>query len=243
MKRIVVPGDLISAERKRLGSNVYVSNGRIYSKVLGITEDSDEKASVVPLEGKYNPQSEDVVIGVVVRAISAGYNVNLNSYADSFIPRSVMRDDLKVGDLVSGKVTYVNELREAELGFPRKMFGGDVIEVTPVRTPRLIGKNGSMLDLLKQGTKCDIIVGKNGRVWARNGNIDLLRKVVTFINENSYKSNLTNSVEAFFKEHGIDVSLQRKDEVSQQSAVSAQENEVLEESEVLNNGEESEVLN
>jgi len=38
MKQIVVPGEVVSEERKRLGSNVYVANGKIRSKVLGITD-------------------------------------------------------------------------------------------------------------------------------------------------------------------------------------------------------------
>lgn len=238
MKKIVIPGELVSQERKRLGSNVYVANGKIYSKVLGISEDSEERASVVPLEGKYFPQQDDVVIGVVTRAIFAGYNININSFVESFIPKSAIREDLKVGDLISAKVEYVNELREADLGFPRRMFGGEVIEVTAVRTPRLIGKSGSMLDLLKQGTGCDIIIGKNGRVWARNGNLELLKKVVLFINNNSYKSNLTNTVEEFFRAEGIPVMAQKKD----QKPMSKQN---FEESEVMGNSseEESELLN
>ena len=105
-KKVVIPGELISQERKRLGSNVYVANGKIYSKVLGISEDSEERASVVPLEGKYFPQQDDVVIGVVTRAIFAGYNININSFVESFIPKSAVRDDLKVGDLISAKVEY-----------------------------------------------------------------------------------------------------------------------------------------
>lgn len=238
MKRIVIPGELISQERKRLGSNVYVANGKIYSKVLGISEDSEERASVVPLEGKYFPQQDDVVIGVVTRAIFAGYNININSFVESFIPKSAMREDLKVGDLISAKVEYVNELREADLGFPRRMFGGDVIEVTAVRTPRLIGKSGSMLELLKQGTGCEIIIGKNGRVWARNGNLALLKKVVLFINANSYKSNLTNTVEEFFKAEGIPVSAPKKDAVKS-TQISNEESEVMQN----NSEEESELLN
>jgi exosome complex component RRP4 len=237
MKRVVIPGELISAERKRLGSNVYVANGKIYSKVLGISEDSEEKASVVPLEGKYFPQQDDVVIGVVTRAIFAGYNININSFVESFIPKSAMRDELKVGDLISAKVEYVNELREADLGFPRRMFGGDVIEVTAVRTPRLIGKSGSMLELLKQGTGCEIIIGKNGRVWARNGNLALLKKIVLFINDNSFKSNLTNTVEEFFKAEGIPVVAPKKEANNMKNN--------FEESEVManNSEEESELLN
>ncbi|MFA6268251.1 MAG: KH domain-containing protein [archaeon] len=234
MKKLVIPGELISQERKRLGNNVFVVDGKIYSKVLGITELDDEKASVVPLEGKYVPQQEDVVIGVVNRVVFAGYGVNINSFTESFIPKSAMREELKIGDLVSAKITSVNELREADLGFPRRMYGGDVVEVIPVRTPRLIGKNGSMLELLKQGTGCEIVIGKNGRVWARNGNIDLLRKVVKFINDNSYKSNLTSSVEAFFKAEGIQVNVPKKEDIVKKNV---EESETMEESEVLPDAE------
>ena len=200
MKRIVIPGELLSEERKRLGGNVFVSDGKIYSKVLGITDDEGERATVVPLEGKYNPQMEDTVIGVVARVIQAGYLLDMNSYTESFISRSTIRSgDLKVGDMVMAKVTDVNELKEASIAFPKLLFDGDVIPVIAVRTPRLIGKNGSMLELLKEGTGADIIVGKNGRVWAKGGDLELLRKVIEFIETNSYKSNLTKAVEGFFK--------------------------------------------
>ncbi len=199
MKKIVIPGELLSVERKRLGGNVFVSEGKIYSKVLGISDDESDSASVVPLQGKYIPQVEDTVVGVVGRVVFAGYGININSFTESFIPKSAVREQLKVGDLVLSKVSNVNEMREAELSFPKRLFGGEVVEVTPVRTPRLIGKNGSMLELLAKGTNSEIYIGKNGRVWARNGNLELLKKVVLFIEENSFKSNLTNSVEDFFK--------------------------------------------
>ena len=200
MKKIVIPGELLSEERKRLGGNVFVSDGKIYSRVLGISDDENERATVIPLEGKYNPQIEDTIIGVVSRVIHAGYIVDVNSYAESFIPRSALRNgELKVGDVIMAKVTDVNEVKEANISFPKRMFDGDIIPVTAVRTPRLIGKNGSMLELLRNGTGADVIVGKNGRIWAKGGDLELLRKVVFFIENNSYKSNLTKAVEGFFK--------------------------------------------
>jgi exosome complex component RRP4 len=96
-----------------------------------------------------------------------------------------------------------------------------------------------MLELLKQGTGCEIIIGKNGRVWARNGNLALLKKIVLFINDNSYKSNLTNAVEEFFKAEGIAVNVPKKE------IVNNQKNNLKEESEVMQNNseEESELLN
>ncbi|MFA5357612.1 MAG: KH domain-containing protein [archaeon] len=206
MKEVVVPGQLVSEDRKKIGSNVYIANGRIYSKVLGITDTEGDFANVVPLNGLYMPVQDDVVIGVVSRVVFAGYGIDVNSFGSSFIPKSAMREELRMGDLISAKVSYVNELREAELDFPRKLMGGDVIEVTPVRVPRLIGKNASMLELLKNGTGANIIIGKNGRVWARDGNFELLKELVSFINENSYKSHLTSTVEEILKKKGKKVS-------------------------------------
>jgi len=213
-KKIVVPGEMISSERKKLGGNVYVANGKIYSKVLGISDEAGDTANVVALEGKYNAFVGDAVIGVVNRVVFAGFGININSFAESFIPRSAMREDLKEGDIIMAKIEYVNEMREADLEFPRKLFGGEIIDMTPVRTPRLIGKNGSMLDLLKRGTGCEIVIGKNGRVWARGGNTELLKKVVKFIDKNSYKSNLTNAIEGFFgiKALAMDSAAARPDE-------------------------------
>ncbi len=200
MKKVVIPGELLSDERKKLGANVFVSNGKIHSKVLGITDDENEISEVVALQGMYIPRREDTIVGIVNRVVFAGYGIDINSFADSFIPKKAMRNDLKLGDVIIAKVEDVNELKEADLSFPRRMGGGEVIEITAVRSPRLIGKNGSMLDVLTNGTNCEIFVGKNGRVWARDGNIELLKKAVSFIENNSYKNNLTIAVEELLKE-------------------------------------------
>jgi len=202
MKKIVIPGELVSAERKRLGSNVYVANGKIYSKVIGITDNEGDYANVVALEGKYEPRRDDVVIGTVIRAVHAGYEININSAATSFIPRGAFREDLREGDLISAKVSYVDEMRQAELDFPRTIFGGEIFMVTPVKVPRFIGKNASMLDVLKEGTGSTVIVGKNGRVWAKGGDLGLLKEALEFIEENSHKSNLTNTVQDLLKKKG-----------------------------------------
>ncbi len=231
-KKVVIPGELISAERKKLGSNVFVADGKIYSKVLGVIDDTDEQASVVALEGKYSPRADDVVIGVVTRVVFAGYGISLNSAADSFIPSKAVRDQLRIGDVIMAKVDRVNELKEADLAYPRRLIGGEVIEIVPVRSPRLIGKNGSMLELLRKGTGSELVVGKNGRVWARNGNIDLLKKIVAFIEANAYKSNLTNALQDYF---GITIS----EKVAEKSA----ESESLPRQDGTSEQEESEVIN
>ena len=78
-KRIVVPGELVTAERKRLGENVYLKEGSIIATVVGLVNETDTTVSVVQLEGKYIPQEGDVVIGVVTDEKFSGYVVDINS--------------------------------------------------------------------------------------------------------------------------------------------------------------------
>jgi exosome complex component RRP4 len=200
MKKIVVPGELLSEERKRLGSNVFVSDGKIYSKILGIVDDQSESANVVPLQGKYFPKEGDIVVGVVGQVMFSGYSVDINSFYTTFLPKSTVREPLAVGDVLKLNVDSVNELREAKVSFPKLLTGGELFNITSVRAPRLIGKNNSMFNLLKDGTKNELIIGKNGRIWARGGDISLLKKLIEFIDNNSYKNELTNAVESYLKE-------------------------------------------
>ena len=202
MKRIVIPGELVSEERKRLGSNVFVANGKIYSKVVGVTSDEGDYANVVALEGGYEPRRDDVVIGAIVRVVHAGYEIDIGSATNSFVPRGAFRDDMVEGDLVTAKISFVDEMKQAELDFPRRIFGGEILKVTPVKVPRFIGKNASMLEILKEGTGSTIIIGKNGRVWAKDGNMALLKEALAFIEENSHKSNLTNTIGDMLKTKG-----------------------------------------
>ncbi|MEM4327111.1 MAG: RNA-binding protein, partial [Candidatus Diapherotrites archaeon] len=151
-KKIVIPGELVTEERKKLGSHVFVREGKIYSDSLGLVQTDSDFASVVPLEGKYIPKVGDVVIGIIVSEKFAVYGIDINSFYPSFILKKELREVLKPGSVVSAKVLKVNELNEVELGFPRLFFGGEVLEISPVKIPRVIGRDGSMLNVLKQGT-------------------------------------------------------------------------------------------
>ena len=46
-----------------------------------------------------------------------------------------------------------------------KVKGGRIIKVNTHKVPRIIGKKGSMVSMVKQATGCKIIVGQNGLVW------------------------------------------------------------------------------
>jgi len=205
MKRIVVPGELVTEERKRAGQHVFMHEGKLFSDVLGLVSEAPNEVSVVPLEGCYMPMEGDVIIGVVVSEKFAGYNVNINSFYPSFLSKKELRDPLRPGNIVSAQVMKVNELNEVDLSRPRVFFGGEIIAVSPVKVPRLMGKNGSMLEVLKKGTACNLLVGRNGRIYVKGGNIPLLVKAVEKIEREAHLEHLTNRVAEFLeKEKGTD---------------------------------------
>ncbi|MEK6957665.1 MAG: exosome complex protein Rrp4 [archaeon] len=202
-KRLVIPGELVTEERKKLGSHVFIRDGKIYSDAMGLVNDESDFASVVPLEGKYTPEQNDLIIGVIVDEKFSVYEVDINSFYSSWISKKELREILKPGTIISGKVMKVNEFNEVDLGGIRSFFGGELIEVSAVKIPRVIGREGSMLNVLKNGTKSNIIVGRNGRIWAKGGDVNLLRRAINKINAEAHMDSLTQRITDFLdKENG-----------------------------------------
>lgn len=198
-RRIVVPGELVTEERKRIGRHVFLRDGKIFSDSVGLVSENDTSVSVIPLEGKYEPEMNDVVVGVVMEEKISGYTVNLNSFYPSYISKKSLRDPLRPNAVVSAKVMRVNEMKEIEIGMVRVLYGGDVLEVSPVKVPRIIGKDGSMLDVLKRGTGANLVVGRNGLVWVKGGNHALLVSALNMIQDFAHTENLTNRIMDFLK--------------------------------------------
>lgn len=202
-KRVVVPGGLVTEERKRLGIHVFIENGKVYSDALGLVYADKDTASVIPLHGKYIPRKDDLVVGVVVSETYSGYIVNINSIYSSYISKEDMREKLKRGAIISAKVKEVNEINEADLEGTRVFYGGEILSISPAKVPRVIGKEGSMLNEIKNGTACSIIVGRNGWIWAKGGNIPLLAEALAVIEEEAHLSNLTNRIGEFLKKNRV----------------------------------------
>ncbi|MDO8624778.1 MAG: hypothetical protein Q7R47_01750 [Candidatus Diapherotrites archaeon] len=198
-KKIVVPGELITTERKRLGEHVFLQNGSVFSDTLGIARIEPNEVSVVALRGRYVPQVNDLVVGIVQMEIYPGYLIDVNTVGLSFVSKKEMRDPLQVGQIVSAKILSLNETRDVELGFVRVFFGGTILSVPPVKVPRMIGKNGSMLEVLKSGTGCNLMVGRNGFVWVKGGNLELLTIAFKKIDSESHLANLTNAMTDFLR--------------------------------------------
>ena len=54
-----------------------------------------------------------------------------------------------------------------------------------------------MLNIIKDGTKSNIIVGRNGRLLAKGGDLELRKKVVQKIQDCAHLENLTNKIQDY----------------------------------------------
>lgn len=199
MKKIVIPGELITDQKKKLGDNVFVMDNKIYGSVLGLLNESNDFVSIIPLNGPYVPRENDPVVCVVRNITANGYIIDVNSHSDCFFPKSLVTRELKIGQMLFARVKGVDGIEVSELDNINILPEGFICEVSSVKIPRIIGKNDSMLNILKKYTSSNILVGRNGWIWYVSKNGNLLENAISLIVNNSQKSNLTNSVEEYLK--------------------------------------------
>jgi len=212
-RKVVVPGDLLSEDAKRSGEGTYIRNGSVYSLLYGLANFRD-KINVIPLAGKYVPGPGDNVIGVVKDITFSNWIVDINSPYDGLLhisefPKRIESDDmskyLRIGSSIMTRVKDVDPTMKVELTLNDRKLGqikaGQVVEISHTKVPRLIGKGGSMISMLKKELNCNIFVGQNGRIWIHGGaeDMDLALKTINLIEREAHTSGLTDRVVSFLK--------------------------------------------
>ncbi len=191
MRKIVYPGDEISDRPIRM-PYVYVKDDKSYAEVIGVL---DENGRYIPLESPYIPRVGDIVVGIVTDVRHIGYGVDLNIPKTALLPQRDTHIRFRLGDFVMGKIKMVDRSGNVDITEARKLTKGKVIEFPSAKIPRLIGKQGSMLSMIKEHVGEDIQVGKNGYVWiGERSNIPLFLKVLKFIEHHAPQSGLTDKV-------------------------------------------------
>ena len=220
-REIVIPSQLLgNVKDKKAGRGTFVENGNIYSERLGILNSNSQYIDVIPLKGRYDPTQNDFVIGIVQEAMSSSWLVDINAAYPALLHVNEVPWDvefgetkkyLNYGDSIMAKVLRVDQEKKLQVTLKDrnlyKIKGGQIINVEPSKVPRIIGKKGSMISLLKKYTKCRIFVGQNGRIWI-DGDEDGVKKVINTINmiENEALSfGLTNKIEELLKKDAKDV--------------------------------------
>lgn len=207
-KDLVVPGEVLAEEDYHAGRGTFKEGNKICSSVVGLVALRNKKISVIPLQSKYVPKRGDVVIGEITDIRFSMWGLNINSPYSGLLPASEVFGKEKrelekvfdIGDVLFLRVIDVDEVKKVKLGLKGrglgKFKGGILINITPTKVPRLIGKKGSMINMIKDKTHCDIVVGQNGVVWV-NGQSDMERiaeKVILMIEEQAHTSGLTDRV-------------------------------------------------
>ncbi len=219
MYKVVVPGDFISEETNRAGESTYVEEGKVYATRYGIVDEREE-IKVVALSGKYVPVEGDVVIGRIAEIsfpywivdIASPYDARLHvsefaGASDKKIEFGYMNSYLDLGDLIMAKVMNVNVLMRMELALKEDFkigSGGRLIEISHTKVPRVIGRSGSMIRMLKEKCKCFIFIAKNGRIWieGRADDMDLASEVILKIVSEAHTSGLTDRIADFLDSFG-----------------------------------------
>lgn len=216
-RRIVVPGEVIVTGEDFLpGEGARRDGENVVASRFGLAEEAGRVVKVIAITGAFIPRKNNVIIGRVTNITFYGWVIDIDSASSAFLPidesprfinKNEMDQYLAIGDVVSAKIWSVNNkgidltLKGKGLG---KLEGGFIFKVNSNRVPRVIGKEGSMINLIKERTKCNITVGQNGWIWIRGDNVDdevKARRAVEFVTEKVYVEGLTDKMEEWFNQY------------------------------------------
>jgi len=200
------------------GENAFREGENLISSRIGLVSVDGRAIKIIPLSGTYRPRAGDRIICKVIDVTYSGWRVDTNTAysamlsmseaTSSYIERgSDLTKIFGIGDYILAKITNVTgqnliDITLKGLGL-HKLHPGRVIEISPVKVPRVIGKQGSMVTMIKNATETQITVGQNGLIWLRGRDpekeliaVEAIRK----IEMDAHKQGLTDTMQAFLKE-------------------------------------------
>jgi exosome complex component RRP4 len=209
---LVMPGEELDADGLKPGMGTFRRANRIYAAHLGIKNIRSGFINVIPVGGRYSPRQGDSVIGLVQDVAASNWIVDINSPYTAFLHGNETQwkvdfgaaaQFLMVGDIILAKVSMVDETKRVNLTMKeqglRKMAAGQIIKIAHSKVPRVIGRGGSMISMLKEHTGCRIFVGQNGVIWI-DGELDGMLKAagaVNLIDKGTHLHGLTDSVREY----------------------------------------------
>ena len=220
-RKYVLPGDVITTGPFRPEQNVTQDGDRIIATAIGISEIYDNTVRVIPLTGKYIPKINDLVIGKVNSHTSLSWELDINSCYVGFLPATdvfgrdfsahadELTSKLDKGDLVAARIANFDRTRDPlvtigdrDLG---KIESGELVKISASKVPRLIGKRGTMIQIIEVATGATITIGQNGWVVVSCENSDgLLKaiKAIRMVDEQAHIANLTDRIKSMLESNG-----------------------------------------
>jgi exosome complex component RRP4 len=214
-RRYVIPGDKIVEGNFRPLMNVIKAGNSLIATRIGIAETGRDGVKVIPLSGVYIPRVNDLVIGKVTDHSSLSWEVDINSCFSAHLPAqdvfgrdfSPARDDMgrhfAIGDMITARIMAFDRTRDPMLTVQDRDLGkiarGEALKISATRVPRLIGKRGSMIQMIEQATQTRVLIGQNGIVVVTGRTpegIILAVRAIRMVEEEAHTANLTQRIKA-----------------------------------------------
>ena len=216
-KEVVIPGEELASGMDYLPSyGTYRDGDRVVAAKLGVINVEGKVIKIFPLSGQYLPKKYDTIIGRVVDVLMSGWRIDTFSPYTAMLP---VRDGVMgfvnkgadltqyfdLDDYVVTKIFNVTSQKLVDVTMKgpglRKLKGGRIIRVNCNKVPRIIGKGGSMIGLVKQATNCRIIVGQNGLIWIDGEPKDEVNAVsfIKKIENEAHTSGLTEKMKEYIE--------------------------------------------
>jgi exosome complex component RRP4 len=222
----VTPGDLLAEGDFKAGENTYQEDNHIYASRIGLADFVGRNAYVVAVKGCYIPTVGDMIIGKVIETRLGAWIIDINApyvgvlFTSEAFGRSFnskhdeMTSLLDMGDLIAAKIISFDRTRDPALTIREPGLGritrGHIIKISPTKVPRLIGKEGSMINMLKKETNCQIMIGQNGYVLVSGVKPELEVLAILVINtieKNAHTSGLTDRISELIKKEKMEKGL------------------------------------
>ena len=98
-REIVIPSQFLGdVKDKKAGKGTFVENGKIYSEILGVLNNSSSYINVIPLKGRYDPIEKDFVIGIVIEAMASSWLVDINAAYPALLHVNEVPWDIEFGE-------------------------------------------------------------------------------------------------------------------------------------------------
>lgn len=218
-KQLVTPGELLAEGEYIAGENTYKEENKIFASRIGLVDLNNKNVSLVALRAFYYPKVGDMVIGTVKEVGFNGWTIDIKAPYVALLrasdvlsrPFKPQNDELSqvlnAGDLIVAKIASYDRAHDPQLTVAEPGLGkitrGQLTKVTPTKIPRVIGRKGSMISMIKKETGCQIILGLNGVILVTGKNPedeDLALMAIRKIDEESHTSGLTDRITQLLKE-------------------------------------------
>ena len=217
-KQLVAPGEILAEGRYLSGENTHREGEKVYSSRVGVVEIAGDRLGVIPLKGPYIPHVGDVVVGRIVDIAMSGWIVDIDAPYPALLPASEtfghrgprgsvdLSRIFNIGDLVVSEVLAFDRTRDPLITAKGpglgKIASARIIQLSPAKVPRLIGRKGSMISLLKKGTGANIIVGQNGIVLVSGKSPDSENaaiRAIRMVEREAHTRGLTDRIQAMLR--------------------------------------------